>query len=246
MASSDFTTFCIYRIVCFASGDVYVGQTNAAKTRKNGHFGKLKQNKHHNQHLQDSFNKYGQQSFYFEVIEKDLSVDSIDEREMYWIAHFNSYHNGFNQTEGSGGGQYGNGTPCEWNGVQYPTVAAAARSNHITLAAMQGRLKRGHVCDADLQPRTHPVIWNDTNYPSIRAAATANKVQWSAMQRRIVRGRQSDGDKQRDKTCVWNGIVYASLSEAARSNNVDKSTMCQRIGKGFTCDDDIKGRWGNR
>jgi group I intron endonuclease len=58
---------CIYRI--FINNYVYIGSTISFKKRKNEHLWSLKRNNHSNQILQNLFNKYGEESINFEIIE---------------------------------------------------------------------------------------------------------------------------------------------------------------------------------
>lgn len=246
MASSNDTTFSVYRIVCFATGKVYVGRTNAKRTREATHFRLLERHKHSNNHLQWAYDKYGRQSFYFEVLESGLSADQINQREIYWIAHFDSFNKGYNQTEGGGGGQLGNGKKCIWNGIEYLTIAECARANGVTLHAMQGRFLRGNTCDADLSPRTTAVVWNGIEYPSIAEAARANGITPKAMQLRISKGRKSDSDLTHYKPCVWNGVNFPSIVEAAEANGLTKGALWRRLLKGYTSDTDMPGRLGKK
>lgn len=43
--------------------------------------------------------KYGPKNFVYEVLE-ECSNDQLDEREMYWIKYYNTYHCGYNSTKG--------------------------------------------------------------------------------------------------------------------------------------------------
>lgn len=47
--------------------------------------------------------KYSKQNFTFEIIEKVPQKD-LNDREKYWIAFYNSYKNGYNETPGGQGG----------------------------------------------------------------------------------------------------------------------------------------------
>ena len=61
----------IYQIRNKVNGKLYIGSTCNFKKRKSEHFnvGKcLKKGNHHNRYLQRSFNKYGENSFVFEII----------------------------------------------------------------------------------------------------------------------------------------------------------------------------------
>lgn len=40
--------------------------------------------------------------------------------------------------------------PCTWNGIEYPSLAEAARATGVHATTMRYRLKMGYTCDADL------------------------------------------------------------------------------------------------
>tara|TARA_B110000046_G_C12858206_1_gene340672 strand:+ start:90 stop:743 length:654 start_codon:yes stop_codon:yes gene_type:complete len=88
----------IYKISS-PSGKVYVGQTIRS-------FEKRMQE--HNQKsscctlIKRAIDKYGDEMKY-EIIEKNTPQEQLDEREIYWISHFNSLApNGYNCTTGGG------------------------------------------------------------------------------------------------------------------------------------------------
>lgn len=58
----------IYRIVNKVNGKFYIGSSVNCNLRKRVHFSKLRNKKHDNDHLQKSFNLYGEDNFYFEII----------------------------------------------------------------------------------------------------------------------------------------------------------------------------------
>jgi len=74
----------IYAIKNNISNNVYIGQTTSFKQRKICHLHKLRNNSHHCVHLQNSWNQYGESCFYFEIIEH-CALESLNEREQYWI-----------------------------------------------------------------------------------------------------------------------------------------------------------------
>lgn len=93
-------TYDVYRIVCFPTGQVYVGMAQIVKTRLYQHWRELKKGHHHNALLQKAYNEYGRDAFFVEVLERDLSFDECEKREQYWIDHYNSAVDGFNLTFG--------------------------------------------------------------------------------------------------------------------------------------------------
>ncbi len=59
---------CIYQIRNILNGKIYVGSTwKPLRKRKSEHLTKLRTNKHSSPHLQNSFNKYGEDNFMFDL-----------------------------------------------------------------------------------------------------------------------------------------------------------------------------------
>lgn len=80
---------------------IYIGQSNRLRYRINTHIKELKENKHYNKKFQNVFNKYPN-TIKFEVVEY-CDVDKLDEREMYWIAYYNSFNTNHGLNMGIGG-----------------------------------------------------------------------------------------------------------------------------------------------
>lgn len=59
---------------------------------------------HNNKHLQRSWNKYGEDAFVFEILERCDNNDKAYQREKYWIDYYDSFENGYNMNEGGTGG----------------------------------------------------------------------------------------------------------------------------------------------
>jgi len=74
----------VYRITCLTTGDFYVGSSAYVQSRKSEHFQRLRKQAHANVHLQRAFNRYGEETFVFEVLERP-PVEKLIEREQYWI-----------------------------------------------------------------------------------------------------------------------------------------------------------------
>ena len=89
----------IYKITHVASGKCYIGKTaNDLETRIRSHF-----TGHGNVYLYYAMQKYGKDAFVYEVLER-VPIHMLNEREIYYIAHFNSMKtNGYNLTEGGEG-----------------------------------------------------------------------------------------------------------------------------------------------
>lgn len=77
----------IYMISCIISGKFYIGSTIDFRKRFNGHKSYLRNNKHHNPHLQNAWNKYGEENFEFVKLEF-VNSDSLILREQEYIDIF--------------------------------------------------------------------------------------------------------------------------------------------------------------
>lgn len=85
----------IYAIRNGWNGKRYVGQARNIFNRWTAHKVLLRKNKHHSVKLQRSWNKNGEQSFTFEVLEIVTDGD-LTEHEQWWMNYYNSCENGYN------------------------------------------------------------------------------------------------------------------------------------------------------
>jgi group I intron endonuclease len=90
----------IYKITCIGDNKVYVGSTHNIKRRWQIHRDTLKRNVHHNSYLQYAWNKYGKDSFKFEILEI-VSFNEYREKEQYWIDFYQAAdrNHGFNNMD---------------------------------------------------------------------------------------------------------------------------------------------------
>lgn len=91
----------IYKYENKLTHSVYIGQSINITKRKWEHLNEPSSTSLIDQRLQ----QYGEEAFDFKILEECLP-EQLDEREKYWIKHFDSYHNGYNLTEG-GKSQFG-------------------------------------------------------------------------------------------------------------------------------------------
>lgn len=92
----------IYAIKNEITQKYYIGQSQNIKSRWNCHRYELNNNIHINQHLQNSWNKYGENNFSFKIIEL-CNTEDLDDKEKYWISYFNSFKEGYNMDKGGQG-----------------------------------------------------------------------------------------------------------------------------------------------
>ena len=82
---------------------VYVGQTVALETRHKQHMlydPYNENNKEYNYPLSRGIRKYGANEYELIILEENVPLEQLDDREKYWIKYYDTYWNGYNQTIG--------------------------------------------------------------------------------------------------------------------------------------------------
>lgn len=86
----------IYKCTNFINGKAYIGQTiSTIEKRWKGHC-KCKRKCH----FSSAIRKYGTQCWKLEIIEEVSSRELLNDREIYWIAYYDTFKNGYNSTSG--------------------------------------------------------------------------------------------------------------------------------------------------
>lgn len=85
----------IYKTINLVNGKIYIGQKHSNKFLGNKYLGSGKR-------FKDAVKHYGEEAFKVELLEEVDSKDLIDDREIYWIAQFNSTDSavGYNMSKG--------------------------------------------------------------------------------------------------------------------------------------------------
>lgn len=96
----------IYKIENLLDGKIYVGQTINHLERERFHFYSLKGKYHHNEHLQNAYNKNGRENFKYTILSWAKSKEELDYQEKYFISKYNTLNrkNGYNFKNGGGNG----------------------------------------------------------------------------------------------------------------------------------------------
>lgn len=96
----------IYKIKNIVNGKFYIGSSTELKRRERTHFKLLKDGRHINPKLQNSYNKYGESNFVFEVVEYIKNPQDSLKIEQKWIDNTKSYLDsvGFNIMKYTSGG----------------------------------------------------------------------------------------------------------------------------------------------
>jgi len=121
----------LYKIVNIITNKIYIGQTCNFKQRKASY--KYKSKKETQKLIHRSINKYGWDNHRFEVFCTCIS-ELVDQLEIYFIKHFNSYHKnnklGLNLTEGG---------PTSLKGKDNASYGIKKSKEHLEKIAIKNR-----------------------------------------------------------------------------------------------------------
>lgn len=141
----------IYKITNLINNKIYIGLTNNFNHRVLQHKSAAKTGKY-NYPLYNSINKYGENNFRFEIIDKTLSKDEIVEKEIYWIKFYDSQNESIGYNLRGGGeipyhtnlsikkqqkNSYSGGKRKNNSKTQYKNVTA----NHRAILSVYGEKK---------------------------------------------------------------------------------------------------------
>lgn len=91
----------IYIIKNKINDKVYIGQTvQDIQERFKQHLKPSTCKKRGTYKIYNAINKYGKENFYVEVLETNIPQNELDNKEIYYIAEYDSYKNGYNSNNG--------------------------------------------------------------------------------------------------------------------------------------------------
>lgn len=206
----------IYKITNIINGKIYIGQSINIQRRWNQEKNKAfnQNDAAYNQLLSKAFRKYGVENFTFEVVE-ELSASALNEREEYWIGHFNSLTpNGYNAHNG---GRYSyTPNPLNYSVLTEEEVKDIKTTLKETSIPMSKIAEEYCVSISTINAIAKGRSWRDVNekYP-IRATENFNK---------------EIGQYTKDGKLV---AIFSSAAEANRKTGISVSsisTICRNKG----------------
>lgn len=104
MKLNEYKTFdqcqVIYGIQNIITGKWYIGSCDNLYLRIRRHYYYLKHNTHHSKKLQNAWNKYGEDNFTVEILEKtNIERDQLLKLEETYITKYNSFEDGYNMID---------------------------------------------------------------------------------------------------------------------------------------------------
>lgn len=137
----------IYMVKNLVNGKAYIGRDVKYPKRPHEH---LAEKSPACKAIHRAIKKYGADSFVYGAVEVGIPLDSLDEREVYWIAHYETFDNGYNLAPGGEGAATGENNPmfgkAPWNkGKKFPEYSG---ENNW----MYGRTGENHPCFGKKRP----------------------------------------------------------------------------------------------
>ncbi len=173
----------IYCIENKVNGKKYIGQSADILQRLRKHKECLLRNEHKNQYLQNSWNKYGEFSFEFDIVEQ-CSEDETNNKEIYYIEFYKSMYNenGYNIEDGG----------------NHPTVSQETRekisqANRNRIITDETREKLKIAFSGEKNP-----MFGKTHSPEIREKISV-----------VLKGKEgSRTDKKYDGNSIYHGVCF--------------------------------------
>ena len=132
-------TSCIYKIINVVNNKFYVGSAVNFVKRKRKHVWQLRQGKHPNQHLQAAWNKYGESSFVFAVVQHVPETADLLDEENVWLRMHVGNENCYNIAESATA--FGMGKSGEKNPMWGRTFTHTPEAKAKIAAAGTGRVR---------------------------------------------------------------------------------------------------------
>jgi len=162
----------IYKIINVVNNKFYVGSAVDLKRRRIRHFSELRTNTHGNGHLQAAWNKYGEKSFIFVVVEEVPKGAGLLQAENVWlkqhVGQFYCYNIGAEATAPALG-KFGEQSPT-WGyrhteeAIQKIKKASKDRVQTIEEKDKRRKTMQGHPVSAETRAKISATLRGDGNY----------------------------------------------------------------------------------
>ena len=186
----------IYIIKNKINKKVYIGQTTTnIQTRFNQHC-KNSTLKNRNYKIYNAIKKYGKENFYIEILEKDIPLEKLNEKEIEYIEKYNSFCLGYNSTKGGDGRtinkKYDEKKICEMykNGFSLSIIGKKYNVSNATISRCLKKLNIQTRHDGNkyenFNKETFVSMWKDKNI-TIKKMASLFKVDERTIRRNAKR-----------------------------------------------------------
>lgn len=152
----------IYKYQNKLNGHIYIGQSINIDRRYAQHLYDAEHRPERSTGIDKAIAKYGIENFDFSIVE-ECPVEQLDEREIYWINYFDSYHNGYNCSIGG----------ASLRGEDHPRAILTEEDVWAIREMYNMRIPRREVYEAfshtGISERGFKKVWDNENWPNIHA-----------------------------------------------------------------------------
>lgn len=208
----------IYIIRNKINSKVYIGQTTSdVATRFHQHLKKSTISTRHYK-IYNAIKKYGKENFFIEILEENVPIDQLNQREIFYIEKYDSFENGYNSSKG-GDGRVINKDYDEkqiiddyLKGSSMNEICAKFNVSNATISRVLKRLGIETRHDGNKYESIDPVIFQKEWYQktsSIKQLAEKYNVDEKTIRRLAKRlnlrrkGTKLDMPKQETKIVLW-------------------------------------------
>lgn len=248
----------IYKITNKVNSKAYIGQSQDIERRWTKHRRELNNNSHVNKHLQSAYNKYGADSFVWEI-EEECEESLLDDREIFYIEKYDSFNNGYNQTIG-GSGTRGYKLSEETKqklsearkGEKHPMygkhhseetrkkISEANKNPSEEIRKRKSEARKGkHLSEEHRRKLIESRKGKHHSKETRKKMSEARKGITLSGEHRRKLSEAKRGEKHprsRKVLCIETGIIYNTITEASRELNLNQSNISQVCtGKRKTC-----------
>jgi predicted GIY-YIG superfamily endonuclease len=229
----------VYKITCLSSGKYYIGYSKNVKRRFSVHKRGLKRNKHQNQHLQRSYNKYNIEKFTFDILHTCNTIDEAKELELKYLEDINIRQFLYNMHYNNSGGDTLTNHPDRTEIIEKIKVKRQLQTNFRKDAPIViDGVKYDGITDAGtklnipsrtIQDRIHSSSPKFTNYKYLDETHT--KEAQDKMRLRIENKKKQCQEFSTGKgvPLIIDNIYYESVRAAAKVIGIDKNVISKRI-----------------
>lgn len=212
----------IYKITNKINKKCYIGQTTrSVEVRWFEHVKYHMTQRSHCRKLTNALKKYGLENFTVETIDTAISINELNDKEVYWVIHYNSIENGYNLVAGGDNRLISNETR------QKISKAGMGRRQSLETIEKISSAQRG-----------------SKNHNFGKKASRETREKMSKTRKGV---KKTDNHKKKigignsvSIICKENNIIYSSIKEASNSLNLNRNCIYKvLIGiknniKGFT------------
>ena len=197
----------IYMVSCKETSQKYVGLTTATLNQRWTEHKSSAKTAGRNTKLSNAIRKYGADSFEISLLENVFDESKLPEREIYWIAFFDTFRNGYNLTSGGEVGKV-------WSEESRKKVSVANLG-----------MKR----DQEFK-RLAAIRATGRKHSDLTKKKMSN---WQIGKAKPLSAIENNAKARRMKFCV-DGVSYSGFKSAAKVLGVNPCTVARRLKRGVT------------